>query len=118
MAFFEKLLTSTDVDKRLSVPTRCLPYFEGLIEGSHAVDLKVEDEKGQLMTFCCTTRKKGYKKPVFTRGWSEYVRRKKLKVGDKIIFRQSEDGGSVYKIEAQRRIPILGRQVWCNVSDA
>ncbi|KAF5743795.1 hypothetical protein HS088_TW08G00383 [Tripterygium wilfordii] len=120
MAFFEKTLTSTDVEKRLSIPTRCFAHFKGRIEGTHAVGLKVKDDKGQLMTFCCTTRKKGYKKPVFTKGWREYVRRKKLRAGDKIVFQPSgdEDGGVVYKIEAKRRITILGPQVWCNVSDA
>ncbi|KAF2293858.1 hypothetical protein GH714_005132 [Hevea brasiliensis] len=81
------------VEDRLALPTHffkrlLLPRFVGT---SHFVDLKVK-YKNQKLDFRCTKRKKGeYDKPVLTKGWLDFVRRERLKVGDKISLLQ---GGS------------------------
>ncbi|KAJ6748795.1 hypothetical protein OIU79_029807 [Salix purpurea] len=85
MAEFSKLLTNTDIKKRLSLPTKfykSLPSFEGI----HAVSFEAMDEDGFVWTFQCYTREEGHPKPVLSKGWLEFVRSKMLQVGDTIRF--------------------------------
>ncbi|KAJ6359377.1 hypothetical protein OIU76_000999 [Salix suchowensis] len=86
MAEFSKLLTNTDIQKRLSLPTKfynSLPSFEGI----HAVSFQAMDEStGLVWTFQCSVRREGHPKPVLSKGWLEFVRSKKLQVGDTIRF--------------------------------
>ncbi|KAF5743794.1 hypothetical protein HS088_TW08G00382 [Tripterygium wilfordii] len=119
---FEKILSETDTNKRLSIPTRCLAYFTGSVldQEAYAVELKVKDHQmGYVHTFYCTTRKRGYKKPVFSKGWVNYVRQRNLRVGDKVVFRREGDGegGFVYKIEAKRRLRLMGQLYWSTVPE-
>ena len=85
MAEFSKLLTKTDIHKRLSLPTK---FFKSLpsLEGVHAVSFEAMDEGGSVWTFQCYSREEGHPKPVLSKGWLEFVRNKKLKVGDTIKF--------------------------------
>ncbi|KAJ6359378.1 hypothetical protein OIU76_001000 [Salix suchowensis] len=85
MAEFSKVLTNTDIQNRLSLPIKfynSLPSFEGI----HAVSFEAMDEGGFFWTFRCYTREEGHPKPVLSKGWLEFVRSKKLQVGDTIRF--------------------------------
>ena len=115
MASFSKMITKTDTEKRLSVPIKfleCLPPFQG----GHAVEFQVKDENAEVWTFQCSTRKKGrYKKPVLSKGWLAFTRRKKLKVGDRIEFyrarNQSTDESPCYGVRVEREIKLLGSRI-------
>ncbi|KAJ9174674.1 hypothetical protein P3X46_013293 [Hevea brasiliensis] len=114
-----KKLTRTDVACRLAVPTHffrglLLPRFNGT---SHFVDLKFK-YKNQKMEFRCTKRKTGeYDKPVLTKGWLHFVRRERLKVGDKITLLQEEDqdARTQFTIKVQKKIRLLGKDIWTDV---
>ncbi|XP_021286448.1 AP2/ERF and B3 domain-containing transcription factor RAV1-like [Herrania umbratica] len=116
MELFIKRLTPTDIDKRLAIPTNSLVYFPGF-RGNHSVDLKVKDKSHRLWTFRCSIRKKRYLKPVFSSGWLEFVRSNNLRIGDKVSVRleQGHVSGVEYGIEVQRKIRLLGKDVWADV---
>ncbi|KAK6253621.1 hypothetical protein QUC31_015341 [Theobroma cacao] len=102
MAIFRKVLTSTDVERRLSFPEHSLadlPPFEG----SPAIDFPVmDDEDGSVWTFCCTFRAGVFPRPVIVKGWSQFVRSKELKSGDMVVLYKEEDSGARYKIKVKK----------------
>ncbi|KAF9671117.1 hypothetical protein SADUNF_Sadunf12G0014200 [Salix dunnii] len=109
MAEFSKLLTNTDIQKKLSLPTelfKSLPSFNG----GHVQDLQAMDECGFVWTFKCSTRKKGHPKPILSKGWLPFVRNKKLKVGDKIKFSVLDQTAGVpfYRVRAEKEVKIVG----------
>ncbi|KAI9164806.1 hypothetical protein LWI28_002406 [Acer negundo] len=106
-AIFYKRLTRSDIDhKKLAVPTSALPYFLGILQEKHYVDLPVIDWAGQLRHFRIYTRPEDiYKKPVFTKGWPQFVRAKGLREGDEVIFSVNQDGDG----RLQYRILVLRR---------
>uniref|UniRef100_U5FWZ0 TF-B3 domain-containing protein n=1 Tax=Populus trichocarpa TaxID=3694 RepID=U5FWZ0_POPTR len=100
MAKFSKLVTKTDIHKRLSM------------RSSHVRDFPEIDESGFVWTFQCSTRKKGHPKPVLAKGWLTFVRHKELKAGDRVKFfkvkDQSDTATPFYRIEAEKEIKIFG----------
>ncbi|XVF00591.1 hypothetical protein REPUB_Repub04eG0013700 [Reevesia pubescens] len=53
----------------------------------------------------CTIRKKGYKKPVLSKGWRKFVLGNRLNVDDKLTFHKEEDeesGSLHYRVEVKR----------------
>ncbi|KAM7252344.1 hypothetical protein ACFE04_024227 [Oxalis oulophora] len=113
----DKILTATDVDHRLSFETGSLPYFS-FNDGDHHVDFKVldlTDETTQNLRLY--TREKGHPKPVISKGWREYVKNKKLKIGDKITILVNYDGRAPsYSIQAQRfDFRVCGEPLWYNI---
>ncbi|WRX15524.1 B3 DNA binding domain - like 10, partial [Theobroma cacao] len=115
MEVFIKRLTQTDTNKRLAIPTNSLVYFPGF-RGNHSVELKVKDKSHRLWTFHCSIRKKRYLKPVFSSGWLEFIRSNNLRIGDKVSFRleQGHVSGVEYGIAVQRKIRLLGKDVWAD----
>ncbi|KAJ6887918.1 B3 domain-containing transcription factor NGA4-like [Populus alba x Populus x berolinensis] len=111
MAEFSKLLTKTDIQKRLSLPTKCFKPLPSP-KGSHGRDFPAIDESGFAWTFQCSTRKKGHPKPVLSKGWLAFVRHKELKVGDRVkFFKEKDQGGPAtpfYRVEAEKEIKIFG----------
>ncbi|KAJ6359376.1 hypothetical protein OIU76_000998 [Salix suchowensis] len=108
MVEFSKLLTSTDIQKRLSLSTKLfksLPSFNG----SHVQYLQAMDESGFVWNFKCSTRKKGHPKPVLSKGWLAFVRNKKLKVGDKIKFSVLDPTAAVpfCRVRAEKEVKIF-----------
>ncbi|KAF9671119.1 hypothetical protein SADUNF_Sadunf12G0014400 [Salix dunnii] len=107
MAEFSKLLTNTDIQKKLSLPTelfKSLPSFNG----GHVQDLQAMDESGFVWTFKCSTRKKGHPKPVLSKGWLAFVRNKKLKVGDKIKFSLNQTAATPFhRVRAEKEVKIF-----------
>ncbi|MBA0730361.1 hypothetical protein Golax_004526 [Gossypium laxum] len=92
---FSKLLTETDIKKRLAIPVKILPSLPGF-NGSHAV---------RIWPIVCTVRKQGYKKPVFSGGlWRNFVICNSFNVGDRItMFKvQYEDGSCLYRVEVEK----------------
>ncbi|KAE8654398.1 Detected protein of unknown function [Hibiscus syriacus] len=106
---FVKTLTKTDKQKRLSVPTKKKICFLDFEDG-YTVEFRVMDDDGRVWTFVCSKRKKnGYPKPVFSKGWLQFVRCWKLEIGDKVmVYRLTvEKGGEgQYRIRVIRREPL------------
>ncbi|XWS07636.1 hypothetical protein CRYUN_Cryun41cG0006500 [Craigia yunnanensis] len=112
MELFSKVLTSTDVQKRMAIPTCILRYFPSF-EANYSVPLRVLDQNGEEWIFVCSARKKGYPKPCFIKGWLRFVNSKRICVGDKVLF--SKDAESeVYRIEVHKRIRLFGQEFWSN----
>ncbi|MBA0631157.1 hypothetical protein Godav_003176 [Gossypium davidsonii] len=102
---FMKILSRTDIKVRLSVPTkkkRCFLNFQN----RHKAEFKVKDDNGKDWVFCCSIRKKkGYRKPVLSKGWLPFVRCWKLEIGDGVrVYRMMDkDGKEYYRIEVIKR---------------
>ncbi|WRX14593.1 B3 DNA binding domain - like 10 [Theobroma cacao] len=105
MAVLSKVLTKTDVEKRLSVRTvnkKCFLDFGN----KHKVEFKVEDKNGDVWPFVCSTREgQDYPKPVLSKGWLRFVRRWKLAIGDRVVLHeiQGKAGTGLYRIEVIKR---------------
>ncbi|XP_021287100.1 B3 domain-containing transcription factor NGA4-like [Herrania umbratica] len=118
MAIVLKNLKKTDIEKRLTIPSRALPSFPPLSD-KHMVDFAVRDEEsGHVWKFRIYTRKNmnnnKYLKPVLTKGWREFVCSKKLKVGDRVAFYSAEEqaGAVEYRVKVQRPLKIFGAMVF------
>lgn len=113
---FTKILKKTDINTRLAVPTQCLKDLPSL-SGSHYTYLRVNDESSKkAWMFRLSRRKKGHHaKPVLTKGWIEFVKRKELEIGDKITL-INEDGrsaGASYTVQAmKKKLRLLGQDFW------
>ncbi|GMJ09764.1 hypothetical protein HRI_004645600 [Hibiscus trionum] len=111
---FSKLLTQTDIERRLSVPTRILNLHPFL--GHRYADLRVTDAGGDVWTFRCIRRDGVYAKPVFSKGWLEFVYAKNLRIYDKVVLYGEKDvggGGVTYRIEVRRNIlRLMGQDIW------
>ncbi|XVE94172.1 hypothetical protein REPUB_Repub01dG0259000 [Reevesia pubescens] len=94
---FSKLLNYTDINKRLAIPEEALPAFSDF-SGSHAVIIHLRFGTTEW-PIVCSIRKKGYKKPVFSRGWRNFVIHNNFNVGDRLTLYkvQDEDGSFHYK---------------------
>ncbi|MBA0666878.1 hypothetical protein Goklo_003238 [Gossypium klotzschianum] len=100
---FSKLLTETDIKKRLAIPVKILPSLPGF-NGSHAVRIQLMYGT-RIWPIVCTVRKQGYKKPVFSGGlWRNFVICNSFNVGDRItMFKvQYEDGSCLYRVEVEK----------------
>ncbi|KAK8513009.1 hypothetical protein V6N13_090255 [Hibiscus sabdariffa] len=106
------MLNKTDIQKRLTIPSRSLKCFPPLSGDKHMVDFQVRDEDGRVWKFRIYTGKsnKKYPKPVLTKGWREFVCYKHLGTGDKVAFyMDKEDAGSVnYRVKAERAVKLFG----------
>ncbi|XVF45880.1 hypothetical protein PTKIN_Ptkin02bG0243000 [Pterospermum kingtungense] len=109
-----KSLKKTDIEKRLTVPSKSLDCLPPL-GGKHVADFHVKDESGRVWKFQIYTRKKNkYLKPVLTKGWREFVCSKELRVGDRIVFymekeEEEEEAGAVsYLVRVEKAVKIFG----------
>ncbi|XVF68227.1 hypothetical protein PTKIN_Ptkin10aG0188200 [Pterospermum kingtungense] len=103
MAVFSKLLTNTDIKKRLAIPAKIMPSLPDF-DGSHAVEIQLMYGT-RMWPIVCTIRKKGYKKPVFSGGWRDFVVCNNLSVGDRLTLYkvQDEAGSFYYKVQVQKQ---------------
>ncbi|XVF01166.1 hypothetical protein REPUB_Repub04eG0064900 [Reevesia pubescens] len=103
MELFAKVLTHTDVERRLSCPSGCLPALPWS-EGCHGIILQVKDDAGILWNFGCIVRSGVVKKPVIVSGWIQFVQSKDLHTGDIVILYKEDDiiTGAHYKIEVKK----------------
>ncbi|GKV53422.1 hypothetical protein SLEP1_g59949 [Rubroshorea leprosula] len=109
---FSKYLSKTDIGKRLSVPSKSLKHLPAFKEGRHTVDFKVRDENGHAWTFRCSTRtKKKHLKPVLTKGWREFVCKRRLISGDKVELHRDEEKDCItYRVRVGRPTKFLQSQ--------
>lgn len=115
MTLFSKILTFTDVKKRLSVPSRSLRYLEPF-NGNCFTSFVVTDENGREWTFRCHVRKwSAYKKPVLSSGWREFVVDKGVRQGDRITLYKDVEAEASYKIEVQRKVKLFGKEYWSSL---
>ncbi|XVF67664.1 hypothetical protein PTKIN_Ptkin10aG0139800 [Pterospermum kingtungense] len=115
MELCSKILTSTDVKRRLSFSTAAMREHFRPEEGTRSLDFQVMDNKSRVWTFrLYTSKKEGPTKPVLTKGWLDFVRCKKLRLGDKVIFLVYENGDGI-RIRVQRTIRLLGQEHWVDI---
>ncbi|XVF00599.1 hypothetical protein REPUB_Repub04eG0014500 [Reevesia pubescens] len=105
-----KNLKKTDIEKRLTIPSKSLKCFPPL-SGKHMVDFHVKDESGRVWKFQIYTRKKNkYLKPVLTKGWREFVCNKALSVGDRVEFYMEKEqaGSAKYSVKIEKAVKVFG----------
>ena len=96
---FTKVLSPTDIEHRLAVPSEILWAFE-FDQAHRSADFEVKDEARQKWQFRCSTRKKDFHpKPVISKGWRRFVKDKRLQVGDKVVLYKDVEGDSLFKIK-------------------
>ncbi|KAK6240472.1 B3 DNA binding domain - like 10 [Theobroma cacao] len=114
MAIVLKNLKKTDIEKRLTIPSKALRCFPPLSD-KHMVDFAVRDEEsGRVWKFRIYTRKKNnnkYLKPVLTKGWREFVCSKQLRIGDRVAF-YKQAGAVKYRVKVERPLKIFGASVF------
>jgi hypothetical protein len=111
MENFAKILSKTDVQTRLSVPTKYLSSLPSF-NGDRAVEFQAMDESGCVWAFKCSTRRKRHPKPVLTKGWLAFVACKNLKAGDKVAFYKLKNkcrtATHVCKVRVAKQVKIFG----------
>ncbi|KAJ6427678.1 hypothetical protein OIU84_023132 [Salix udensis] len=109
---FNKELKPTDIHHRFSFPSRSLQYVD--FAGEFSADLRVQDSNGELRLIRCRKRAGDYAKPELSKGWRKYATDYELRVGDRAVLLAEEDLrlGSQFRMEAKRRIILLGQEVW------
>ncbi|KAK3183090.1 hypothetical protein Dsin_030376 [Dipteronia sinensis] len=85
---FSKLITKTDVEKKLIVPTQAMKHFS-IPEGKEFADFLVKGLKGEIWNFRLTI----HPMPALTDGWLEFVRAKDLVPND-VVTRDDNGSGS------------------------
>ncbi|GMI70621.1 hypothetical protein HRI_000731400 [Hibiscus trionum] len=107
-----KRLGKTDIEKRMTLPSKSLKYFPPLSGDTHVVDFPVRDESGRVWKFRIYTRKtdKKYPKPVLTKGWREFVCSKQIGIDDRVKFyMEKEEAESVkYSVRVEKAVKIFG----------
>lgn len=110
---FEKPLTPSDVGKlnRLVIPKQHAErYFP--LESEKGLQLSFEDEAGKVWRFRYSywNSSQSY---VLTKGWSRFVREKRLDAGDVVSFERRRPGGEPLYIGCRRRAATLEGQDGC-----
>ncbi|XVF68229.1 hypothetical protein PTKIN_Ptkin10aG0188400 [Pterospermum kingtungense] len=100
---FSKSLTDTDIKKRLSIPAKILSSLPDF-DGNHAfkIDLMYGTSKWPIV---CSIRKNGYKKPVFSGGWRDFIVRNNFNVGDRLtLYKVLDEAGSFlcYRVQVEK----------------
>ncbi|KAK0590427.1 hypothetical protein LWI29_026943 [Acer saccharum] len=72
MAIFTRTLTRVDIERRLTIPRYCVGAFPAVQE-SQAVELKVNDEMGNVWTFRCSLQSAINPRLVFSSGWLHFA---------------------------------------------
>ncbi|KDP42409.1 hypothetical protein JCGZ_00206 [Jatropha curcas] len=122
LKFFSKTLTKIDIERKLSVllsSTGQLPFEEGQM-----MTLTVYDDSGCRWIFPCSIEEDGGSGRFLTLGWLEFVNKKNLRVGDKLIiheeFMNNNSKGQANprtwnRIYVQRKIRLFGVDIWGNL---
>ncbi|XVE99752.1 hypothetical protein REPUB_Repub03eG0228000 [Reevesia pubescens] len=111
---FSKVLSPTDKEHRLAVPSEIL-WASKLDDQACAADFEVKDKAGQNWEFSCSTNKKDFHpKPVVSKSSRRLVKDKKLQVGDKVVlYKNIEVDSSSYKIKTMKKVfKLFGEEVW------
>lgn len=111
---FSKMLSPSDIEFRLSVPTQSLKSFP-IPEDGRSCTLMVGDRDGESWSFSLTTRRSRYPKPSISGGWLRFVRSKSLSAGDKITVLEENDedtGEKRFKIQIEKPVRLFGQKIW------
>ncbi|KAG8646137.1 hypothetical protein MANES_10G126325v8, partial [Manihot esculenta] len=102
---FSKILTSSDILRRLSIPENSVKAFPS----AQKIILHVKDDSGNVWSFRCRIPAIGFSKPVVFGNWFKFVRSKDLKPRDTIVFYKEMDecSGAQYKIEVKKRDQVI-----------
>ncbi|XVE93288.1 hypothetical protein REPUB_Repub01dG0177900 [Reevesia pubescens] len=125
MTMFSKLLTKTDVEKSLLIPTSSFDVFLPFEQGRFFY-INVIDKTGKRWSFPCfiqiqqTDHQAGnIESSVVSVGWFEYLCGKDVRVGDMVYLHQKcmDDDSTVtqLKIEVKRKIRLMGQDIWAAV---
>ncbi|XVF45766.1 hypothetical protein PTKIN_Ptkin02bG0232600 [Pterospermum kingtungense] len=120
MHLFTKLLSPTDIKKRLAVPTESLPQL-GFVKDqqNHYVDLLVKDSPQRVWRFRCLTRLTcNQSKPYLSSGWLDFVQTKGLQINDRVHLYKEEDEatGARYRIRVEiNMFPLMGQISWVDI---
>lgn len=108
MEIFAKVLTITDIKRRLSFSYGCIPALPRF-EGCHVIMLQVEDDAGILWNFGCMLQSGVNPKLVIVSGWIPFVRDRGLCNGDIVSLYKEEViiEGAQYKIKVKKKIDSL-----------
>ena len=89
MQVYPKEITATDAGDRLNVSSKRLDdrFFE-FPDGERSREVVAFDAKGELgpWRFHLRIRPQGYRKPVISGDWLNFVREKNVQVGDTVVF--------------------------------
>ncbi|KAJ0008444.1 hypothetical protein Pint_30500 [Pistacia integerrima] len=103
MRFFFKILSSIDIQQKLTIPSDSLAELKRTLPdegGNYSIKLPVKDESGREWSFLCTFESRfDTSKGFFSSGWVDFARSRSLKAGDTIYFRKEHD--HTYKIETR-----------------
>ena len=101
----DKILTRTDLEKRLAFPAESLWAFPILSQGQTSVSFGARDALGKVWNLKLSTRT-GHQKPVITGDWLSLVQEKSLGVGDRIVLTREvdEEDGVSYEIRTGHEI--------------
>ncbi|KAK1567460.1 hypothetical protein Q3G72_012471 [Acer saccharum] len=87
MAIFTKTLSSSDIERRLTIPGDCAVEFPPF-HGDQHIEFNVKDEiRAAINGYFAMPRQSATNSGiVIYSGWLQFARRKNLKVGDTIHF--------------------------------
>ncbi|XVF67667.1 hypothetical protein PTKIN_Ptkin10aG0140000 [Pterospermum kingtungense] len=105
MEIFAKVLTITDIKRRLSFSDHGCVHSLPRFQGCHVIVLQVEDDAGISWNFGCMIRSGVIPKLVIVSGWIQFVRHKGLREGDIVkLYKEEEDviAGAEYKIKVKK----------------
>ncbi|KAL8255705.1 hypothetical protein R6Q59_030772 [Mikania micrantha] len=107
---FEKPLTPSDVGKlnRLVIPKQHAEKYFPMADQQKGLVLSFEDESGKLWRFRYSywTSSQSY---VLTKGWSRYVKEKRLDAGDIVLFQRHVADGQRMFIGWRPRVSVPDR---------
>ncbi|KAG5248476.1 B3 domain-containing transcription factor [Salix suchowensis] len=111
-----KKLSKTDIDYRMSVPTKSLDAF-GIRKGEHFKEIGVTDIHGERKRFRCSTRRTGlHPKPVLSSCWTAFAKDRGLRKGDEVSFFVMDDINGAkdleFQIQARRKMKLFGKVFW------
>ncbi|KAJ0087497.1 hypothetical protein Patl1_07058 [Pistacia atlantica] len=122
MEIFSKILSNTDITKRLGFPTIALNHFSFPEEDHHYVHFLVNDSSTQNgWKFRLSKRQNSnYPKPAMTGDWLKFVETRGLKQGDQVILRKlvDEAGGVNYSIAVRKMIKLFGNVIYVDQDEA
>ena len=120
---FSKLLTKSDVEKSLLIPTCSFNVFP--FEQGHFFYMNVVDNTGNAWTFPCFIQQisddhQSIGSSVISIGWQKFACKKYVRVGDMVfLHRKCLDDNSIgmmqFRIEVKRKIRLLGQDIWAAV---
>ena len=110
MASFSKILSKTDVKKRLTVPIKFLKSLPSF-DGGHAVNLKLEMREAKPGPFSAPSAGEGTRSQSLHGAGRHSSTPRNFKTGDKVSFIKCKNRATAktsYRVRAEKEIKIFG----------